>query len=47
MHEGQSVTAGQVIADMGVVNRRFWGVHFEIRRLGEPVNPLVYLKKKA
>lgn len=42
--EGQSVKAGQIIADMGIVNRQFWGVHFEIRKAGQPVNPSVYLQ---
>lgn len=41
--EGQKVKAGQVIADMGIIDRRFWGVHFEIRHAGQPVNPLNYL----
>lgn len=42
--EGQSIQAGQVIADMGVVDRRYRGVHFEIRQSGQPVNPLNFLK---
>lgn len=42
--EGQPIKAGQVIAEMGVVDRRFWGVHFEIRHSGKPMNPLQYLR---
>lgn len=43
--EGQSVKAKQVIAEIGVIDHKFWGVHFEIRRAGQPVNPLNYLQK--
>lgn len=41
---GNQVRKGQVIADMGVVDRKYWGVHFEIRRAGKPVNPLVIIR---
>lgn len=44
VREGQTVQKGQVIAEMGVINRHYWGVHFEIRQLGKPVNPLSFLR---
>ncbi len=44
VREGQFIKAGQVIAEMGIVERRYRGLHFEIRYAGQPVNPLNYLK---
>jgi lipoprotein NlpD len=41
--EGQSVTKGQKIAEMGNTDTDQTKLHFEIRRLGKPVDPIKYL----
>lgn len=41
--EGQSVTKGQKIAEMGNTDADQVNLHFEIRRFGKPVDPLKYL----
>ncbi len=41
--EGQSVTRGQKIAEMGNTDSNQVELHFEIRKLGKPVDPAKYL----
>ncbi len=41
--EGQQVARGQKIAEMGNTDANDVKLHFEIRRLGKPVDPLKYL----
>jgi lipoprotein NlpD len=41
--EGQSVTSGQKIAEMGDSDADQVKLHFEIRRFGKPVDPMKYL----
>ena len=43
VHEGQVVRQHQRIADMGMMDRRQFGLHFEMRQAGKPVNPLSFL----
>lgn len=44
--EGQVVKKGQVIAEVGRVGGKQTSLHFEIRKNGNPVNPVKYLPRK-
>jgi len=43
--EGQSVKAGQKIAEMGQLQSGQWGLHFEMRNRGQVINPMRYLNR--
>lgn len=44
--EGELVKGGQSIAEMGASGTDRNKLHFEIRKEGEPVNPMLYLPKR-
>jgi lipoprotein NlpD len=44
--EGQTVAKGQKIAEVGSSGSESPRLHFEIRRLGRPVDPLQYLPSR-
>ena len=44
--EGQQVSRGQKVAEMGSTDSDGVKLHFEIRRQGKPVDPMIYLPKR-
>ncbi len=44
--EGQTVTQGQKIAEMGDSDASRVELHFEIRQMGKPVDPTKYLPER-
>jgi lipoprotein NlpD len=46
VREGQNVTRGQKIAELGATGAKDAKLHFEIRRQGKPVDPLAYLPNR-
>lgn len=46
VNEGDKVRAGQTVAEMGSSGTDRVKLHFEIRRRGQPVDPMTYLPKR-
>jgi lipoprotein NlpD len=44
--EGDAVKKGQVIAEVGASGTDKNKLHFEIRKSGKPVDPLLYLPRR-